>query len=190
MITAVSNQVATALNQQQLREKIEHQAYHDALTNLPNRLLFEDRLGQSIARAERSGQPFAVLFVDLDGFKQVNDTLGHHAGDALLKQVAGRLAGRVRQSDTLARMGGDEFALILNDLRRPPDAQQVARGYLELFQQPFVLDEGTVSVTASIGLSLYPENGATPGALLKNSDSAMYTAKRAGKNEVKCFEEV
>lgn len=190
LMMAVANQVATALKQQQLHEQIEHQAYHDALTGLPNRLLFEDRLEQSIARAARSHKPFAVLFVDLDGFKEVNDTLGHHAGDILLQQVAARLGSRVRLSDTLARMGGDEFALILTDLRQAADAQYVAQRYLDLFQKPVDLDGAVVSITASIGVCLYPDHGTTPAALLKNSDIAMYRAKRAGKNDVQCFTSV
>lgn len=187
LLEAVANQVSLALVQRQLFEQVQHHAYHDVLTGLPNRLLFEDRLEQSIARARRSKLPFALLFVDLDGFKTVNDSLGHQAGDDLLCQVADRLQSRVRESDTLARMGGDEFALILNDLRDPKDAPEVAKQYLDLFQKPFYIAGNDTKMSASIGLCLYPEDGEDAESLLQRSDAAMYRVKRFGKNGVQRF---
>lgn len=187
LIESIANQVVIALEQRQLLDQIEHQAYHDALTGLPNRLLFEDRLEQSIARAKRSGFPFALLFIDLDGFKNVNDTLGHQIGDELLKNVTARLSNRMRESDTLARMGGDEFAFILNDLRSPADAVRVAERYLALFQTPFVIEGHELFITASIGVCLYPNDGKDAETLLRHSDSAMYRAKHLGKNDVQTF---
>ena len=187
LIESIANQVVVALEQRQLLDQIEHQAYHDALTGLPNRLLFEDRLEQSIARAKRSGFPFALLFIDLDGFKHVNDTLGHQIGDELLKAVTKRLSGIMRESDTLARMGGDEFAFILNDLRNPPDAVRVAERYLSLFKDPFVIEGHELFITASIGVCLYPNDGEDAETLLRHSDSAMYRAKHLGKNDVQTF---
>ena len=187
LLEGVASQVALALKQRQLLEQVRHDAYHDILTSLPNRLLFEDRLEHSIARAKRNRAPFALLFVDLDGFKTVNDTLGHAAGDKLLVQVAERLGARMRASDTLARMGGDEFALILNDLSDVGDASGAAESYLEQFKTPFVLDGIETQISASIGVAVYPDDGKTAEDLLRRSDSAMYRVKRFGKNGVQRF---
>ena len=186
LLEAIANQVAVAVEQRHLLDRLEHQAYHDTLTGLPNRLLFEDRLAQAVARSGRSGQPFALLFVDLDEFKHVNDTFGHHVGDGLLRQVAARLGGCLRQGDTLARMGGDEFALVLTDLGSA-DGVRVAQRYLELFKHPFCTEGHELFVTASIGACIYPKDGTDASVLLQHSDSAMYNAKTHGKNAVRGF---
>ncbi|MCA9839595.1 MAG: EAL domain-containing protein [Trueperaceae bacterium] len=187
LLSAIGNQSSVALAQYHLRKQIEHQAFHDALTGLPNRVLFEDRLTSALAQAERYKTTFATLFIDLDGFKHINDTLGHHMGDALLQEVSKRLKARTRDSDTLARMGGDEFALILNNLRYKDDALRVAQSYLELFQGGFKIGEQNLFVGASIGVSLYPDDGRDISSLLKHADSAMYQAKAGGKNNVRGF---
>ena len=189
LIESIASQLVIALEQRQLLEQIEHQAYHDTLTGLPNRLMFENRLENSIARSKRSDKPFALLFIDLDGFKNVNDTLGHPVGDKLLKAVAERLQGEMRGGDTLARMGGDEFAFVLNDLKLPysPDAVRIGKRYLDLFKAPFVVENHELFVTASMGMCLYPDDGQDAETLLRHSDSAMYSAKHLGKNDIQTF---
>ncbi len=164
-----------------IEENIRHQAYHDQLTKLPNRVLFMDRLRHQIAYSHRQKSCMAVLFIDLDGFKAVNDSLGHEAGDDLLKQVAIRLKECVRESDTVARLGGDEFTAVISDITGVDDAAAVAQKMLEMMCKPFNLgvNEGTIS--ASIGISLYPTNSDNAAKLLKGADEAMYVAKRSGK---------
>jgi diguanylate cyclase (GGDEF)-like protein len=179
----VAQQLASiAIEQHQRAERIAFQAYHDALTGLPNRALFQDRLQQTIARARRSGHYAAVFFVDLDHFKLINDTLGHHAGDQALRQIGHRLHTSLRQNDTVARMGGDEFTLILDDLRHPHDAIRVAQKVLDLVQAPMSIDGREVSMTASIGICLYPTDGETAEDLLRKSDAALYRSKAHGRN--------
>lgn len=157
-------------------------AYADALTGLPNRQLFNDRLNVALAQAYRNLSKMAVLFLDLDGFKGVNDKLGHAAGDLLLKQVAERLKTCVRTSDTLARLGGDEFTMILN-IRDAADAEVVAQKTLQIIREPYNLNGVTVdTVGTSIGVALYPQNGTQAADLIKAADNAMYAAKEAGKN--------
>jgi diguanylate cyclase (GGDEF)-like protein/PAS domain S-box-containing protein len=163
-------------------EVIYHQAYHDILTGLPNRTLFKDRLGLALHQARRKRAELAVMFVDLDRFKLVNDTLGHVQGDALLQQVAGRLKECLRQGDTLARQGGDEFTLVLPELRDREDARIVAAKFLERLHQPFDLDGHEVHISASIGIAVYPEHGETLDELLRHADIAMYQVKGRGKN--------
>ncbi len=187
LMTAVANQASVALAQFDLRQRIEHQAFHDALTGLPNRRLFENRLELALAQAERYGTIFATMFIDLDGFKHINDTLGHEVGDELLLAVTKRLKERTRDSDTLARMGGDEFALIITNLRYKDDAIRVGQSYLALFQDIFEVPSHSLSVGASIGISLYPSDGRDLSSLLRHADSAMYQAKNAGKNSVCSF---
>jgi diguanylate cyclase (GGDEF)-like protein/PAS domain S-box-containing protein len=160
--------------------RLNHLAHHDSLTGLPNRLLFVDRLTHELAQARRAKQTVGLLFLDLDGFKSVNDTLGHDVGDVLLKAVAQRLVGSVRASDTIARLGGDEFTVILHDLNPVAGAAVVAEKILHTLSQPFVLEGREVSVTASIGITVYPLDGETIEGLLKNADSAMYRAKAQG----------
>ena len=187
LMTAFVNQVAVAIDQRELMSKIEHQAFHDALTELPNRSLFHDRLTKSIAQAQRYKSKLSLLFFDLDGFKTINDTLGHHVGDSLLVGIAERFSKRIRDCDTLARMGGDEFAIILNDIHDRENAISVAGDFLSLLEEPFYLQDHVVTVSASIGVSLFPEDGGDVATLLKYSDIAMYLAKDSGKNDVQSF---
>ena len=163
-------------------EQIEWQAYHDALTRLPNRLLFRDRITIALARAKRSGRLSAVMFLDLDQFKLVNDTLGHTVGDGLLQAVADRLVNCVRAEDTVARMGGDEFTILLSDIGDRRAAATVAQKVLDSIGQPLDVDRHELFVTTSIGISMFPEDGADAETLLKNADRAMYRAKEAGRN--------
>ena len=166
----------------QAEEQIEYQAYHDALTDLPNRLLFRDRLTMALAHAKRQQSPLAVMFLDLDRFKYVNDTLGHSLGDELLRAVANRLRAVLREGDTIARMGGDEFTVLLGDLNSPDDAAKIAQKLLDTIGHPLSVEGHELYVTPSIGIALYPGDGDTAEALLKNADSAMYRAKEAGRN--------
>ncbi len=160
---------------------LEHQALHDSLTGLPNRLLLEDRLEQSIRAAEREGGSLAVLLIDLDRFKDVNDTCGHAAGDALLAQVGPRLRGVLRSVDTIARVGGDEFVVLLPAGGRAEDVGRSAEKILETLEAPFAVEGLAAEVSASIGIALYPEHGADGLRLLRAADAAMYMAKRSSK---------
>ena len=162
--------------------KILHQAFHDALTGLPNRLFFQDHLDKSLALAKRNYKALAIFFLDIDGFKKINDTLGHDVGDLLLQAVAERLLSTVRASDIVARMGGDEFTIILPEIDRLEDAAEVARKVLEVIRKPFFLGEHTITITTSIGISLYPLNGLDIQTLMKQADIAMYVTKNSGKN--------
>ncbi len=186
LAAVVTQLAAIAIDHHLVLQQLTFQAQHDALTGLPNRVLFEDRLGQAIALAERHDYRVAVLFIDLDRFKQINDSLGHQIGDVLLQQVAGKLSQRVRQTDTLARMGGDEFALLLSDLEGH-EATTIAEAFLELFREPFTVGEHELFITASIGVSLFPFDGRDATTLLKNVDSAMYRAKAQGRNSFYTF---
>ena len=161
-------------------------AYHDGLTQLPNRLLFEDRLRMEMARARRHGQQMAVLFVDLDRFKLVNDRHGHEMGDLLLKKVAKRLVGCVRESDTVSRRGGDEFTVILGDVHGPEDAARVARHIVERMQTPFHVHGEVLQIGASVGICMFPSEAQDVSALVKGADEAMYRAKEQGRGTC-CF---
>ncbi|GAP37578.1 diguanylate cyclase/phosphodiesterase with PAS/PAC sensor(s) [Piscinibacter sakaiensis] len=163
-------------------ETISYQAYHDVLTDLPNRILFRDRLDVAMLQAMRSGTELAVMFIDLDRFKLVNDTLGHMRGDDLLKQAAGRLKDSLRRGDTLARLGGDEFVIMLPRLGSREDAAVVARKCLECLQLPFTLGDQEVLISASIGIAVFPADGQTIDQLLAHADIAMYRVKGDGKN--------
>lgn len=174
------------LRRQQAELRIMHLATRDALTGLPNRAAFMDRLSQGMRRAAREKAPFGVLFMDLDRFKWVNDTLGHEAGDALLQRAAERLTQVLRESDTVARLGGDEFALILHLPRGKADAERIADKLMAAVTAPFQLGAHSVQVGCSIGIALYPEQGETEETLLRHADLAMYQAKEAGGNRV-CF---
>jgi diguanylate cyclase (GGDEF)-like protein len=167
--------------------KLQYQASNDALTGLPNRRLFADRLGQTLALAGREKRIVALLYIDLDGFKLVNDSLGHPIGDALLVQVAGRLRSRVRQSDTLARLGGDEFTVILTALHARSEAELVANSLLEAVAPPFLIGDHQLTIGASIGISVFPDDAEQPHDLTQQADSAMYAAKRNGKNRAMFF---
>lgn len=165
-----------------LKDRLESMAHYDALTALPNRALFFDRLTQAIAQSKRSEGQFALMFVDLDGFKAVNDTFGHDTGDALLKAVSEHLLECVRESDTVARMGGDEFTIILRAIRGPEDAAHVAEKILATLSVPYHLLDHECRIGASLGIVLYPEHGKTAEELLSQADNAMYAVKKAGKN--------
>jgi len=162
--------------------QLDHLAHHDALTALPNRLLYHDRLRHAMARAERDGEQLAVLFIDLDRFKNVNDTLGHHVGDELLKQAAQSLSRCLREGDTLARLGGDEFIVLLEDVDGVRGATRVADKLVAMFEQPFEDSGDELFVTGSVGISLYPRDGHDMHILIRNADVAMYQAKARGRN--------
>jgi diguanylate cyclase (GGDEF)-like protein len=162
-------------------KKTEYLAYHDELTGLPNRRLLEDRLQQALARADRKGNKVAVLLLDLDHFKQVNDTFGHRIGDITLQQVVTRLAGRMRVSDTLARSGGDEFTIV-SDVADAEGAQVLVSNLEVAFAVPFKLEGKLIHTGLSIGLALYPDDGRTPDQLYTAADEAMYVSKRASRS--------
>lgn len=168
-------------------QQLDFMAHYDPLTGLPNRLLFADRARQAILRHGRDGGHLALLFLDIDNFKIVNDTLGHPFGDALLKQAAQRVQGVLRQSDTVARLGGDEFAVLLPDLGEDADAGRVAQKILDVLVQPYTLDEQETFASASLGIALYPGDGDSVDLLLKHADTAMYHAKSQGKNNYQFF---
>jgi diguanylate cyclase (GGDEF)-like protein/PAS domain S-box-containing protein len=163
-----------------MRLKMTHLAQHDFLTDLPNRLLLNDRITQAISLSRRHGKHLAVLFLDLDGFKYINDALGHEIGDKVLKLVAQRLVGCVRASDTVSRHGGDEFVILLSEVADPGDAAFIAEKILAALAMPYAISERNVHLSASIGISIYPQDGDDADALIKSADAAMYQAKRKG----------
>jgi len=165
-----------------MEESIRHMADHDALTGLPNRNLFEDRLRQTIRRAYRHNNSFALLYVDLDDFKPINDNLGHRAGDMVLQEVAKRLRKSIREPDTVARVGGDEFIIILDHINKAENAAQVAGKIINLLTQPYHMPGKNFFLGASIGISLYPEHGKDMQSLIRCADIAMYKVKERGKN--------
>ncbi|HOF50899.1 MAG TPA: EAL domain-containing protein [Rhodoferax sp.] len=170
-------------------QQIEYLAYHDPLTGLPNRMLLEDRMQQSLAHAERNHFRLALLFLDLDNFKKINDSLGHATGDILLKEIASRLGECVRDTDTISRQGGDEFVLILNDLPDPDACLPVLVKILNRLQDPFMADGNELSTSVSIGIAVYPEDGRDFETLRKKADMAMYRAKEAGRNTYHFFDD-
>jgi diguanylate cyclase (GGDEF)-like protein/PAS domain S-box-containing protein len=167
-----------------VEEELAYMATHDALTGLPNRWLFNDRLTLELARAYRNRQKVAVMLLDLDHFKDVNDTLGHSVGDKLLQVVGERLTSIVRKSDTVARMGGDEFMLLslFPGIRREEDAVKIAQRILQAFRKPFIFDDHEIRITTSIGIAIYPYAGKDADTLIKNADIAMYCAKQRGRD--------
>jgi diguanylate cyclase (GGDEF)-like protein/PAS domain S-box-containing protein len=169
-------------------ELITYQAYHDILTDLPNRVLFKDRLGLAVLQAKRNDASLALMFIDLDRFKLVNDTLGHVIGDKLLQQAAIRLKACLRSGDTLARLGGDEFTAVLPELSDRQDAVLIAEKFLECLRQPFQLAGQSVHISASIGIAIYPGDGESTDELIRNSDIAMYHMKAEGKNGYSFFD--
>lgn len=170
----------------QSEAKTWRHANYDLATNLPNRRLFQDRLSQHTAHSDRTGDPFALLFIDLDNFKNINDRLGHDAGDELLMEVAKRLSCCVRHSDTVARMGGDEFTVLLLDTGNLDFIKDIARNILAELERPFRLGDDEIKISGSIGVTLFPEDGCSAQQLLNNADQAMYLAKQSGRNQV-CF---
>jgi diguanylate cyclase (GGDEF)-like protein len=185
----LGDRVAVALGAAARDAQLLHQAQHDCLTDLPNRLLLEQRLGQEIAHAQRHARRFALLFIDLDRFKAVNDTLGHESGDQLLREAALRLRQRVRESDMLARFGGDEFVVLLSEIGAPGDAGNVAQDLIDALSRRFDLQRGPVFVGASIGIAIYPGDGNGATALLGSADAAMYRAKDEGRGRFVYFEQ-
>ena len=165
-----------------ITQKLAYAAHHDALTGLPNRLVLESRLTQAMALASRHNGEAAVLFLDLDGFKLVNDTFGHTVGDQLLESVARLLQQCVRRTDTVSRFGGDEFIVLLSEISRPTDAVVFAEKILGALSVPHSVGQHSLLVTASIGIGLYPHDGTDPQTLLRNADDAMFHAKRPGGN--------
>ena len=163
-------------------ERVWRQANYDVLTGLPNRSLFLDRLNQAVRQSHREAKSFALMFLDLDGFKAVNDTLGHAAGDVLLQQAAARLSECMRASDTLARLAGDEFVIILQGIRGREDPTLVAGKILDQLGKPYELEGGTAHVHGSIGISIFPDDSGDGVGLIKLADDAMYMVKRHGKN--------
>jgi diguanylate cyclase (GGDEF)-like protein/PAS domain S-box-containing protein len=176
---AVSRDVT---QRKQFEQKLADMATHDSLTGLPNRSLLGDRLTMGLALSRRNGNRLAILMLDLDRFKVINDTMGHAVGDQLLKAVAGRLEGVTRKSDTIARIGGDEFVLVLPQVASPGDAAKLAQRILDVFQEPFVFDDHRLKITTSIGIAVYPDDGKDIDILLKNADNAMYQAKEEGRD--------
>ena len=170
-------------------EKIQQMAFHDSLTGLPNRKLFSDRLGIVLAQAKRNKKKVGIVMLDLDNFKDVNDTLGHDVGDTLLKAVAERLSGTLRKSDTVARFGGDEFVLIFPDMEIIEEAIQVVQKIIDRFHKPFLIDTHQLVVTTSIGIAVYPKDGMDEEILMKNADIAMYQAKQAGRARYQLYKE-
>jgi diguanylate cyclase (GGDEF)-like protein/PAS domain S-box-containing protein len=186
-LRSIANVLAVAIERSRVAGRLAHLAQYDALTGLPNRHLFQDRLSQALAQAKRNSSSMAVLFIDLDRFKLVNDTLGHASGDMLLKEAASRLQKAVRASDTVGRLGGDEFSAILLGLDKANYAGLVAQKIIDAVGRPYSIGGNEVYVSASVGITLYPTDGEDPGALLVNADAAMYRAKDEGRNNFQYF---
>lgn len=171
----------------QAEQEITQLAYNDTLTGLPNRRLFMNRLEHALKQPERYDRKVALLYMDIDHFKTINDTLGHDQGDILLKAITERISEHVRKSDTLARLGGDEFVFLFTSLHQSEETATIARKIIGTFNKPFNLDGHDFFITPSIGIAVYPEDGNSPGLLLKNADIAMYSAKQKGRNTYTCF---
>lgn len=176
-------------NQEQMKKRLHQLAYYDELTGLPNRALLYDRISLELVHAKRDASMMALLFIDLDGFKAINDMYGHFAGDQFLREVAERLGSCVREGDTLSRMGGDEFVALLRNVADEHVAAQVAGRMLEVCAEPFAIDGQELLVTISVGISIYPRDGEIGSDLLRNADTAMYRAKAYGKNNYQFFSE-
>jgi diguanylate cyclase (GGDEF)-like protein/PAS domain S-box-containing protein len=186
----VTNVLTTSLNiteRKQAEEHLHHLAHHDPLTGLPNRTYFHDSVRKQIARTRRGDKQFALLLLDLDRFKGVNDVLGHHQGDQLLKAVSQRLCNAVRETDIVARLGGDEFAILQTEIGRTDDAVTLAEKVIKVLEQPFELEGQEISTTASIGITVHPTDGVDVDVLIKNADLAMYQAKAEGRNAWRVF---
>ncbi len=164
--------------------RIQYLAQHDPLTGLPNRDLFSDRLGQALALARRNNGMLALMFLDLDRFKPVNDQYGHSMGDLLLQEVARRIEACLRKADTVARIGGDEFVVLLHHIEAQHNANTVAEKIREVLEEPFKIEQRTIKVSASIGIAIFPNDGTSELELSKRADEAMYVAKRNGSNQV------
>lgn len=182
LLQFVCTQVAAAIERKQLYDRLKSMAQYDQLTQLPNRVLLQERLQQSLERARCSKGRLALLYLDLDKFKQVNDTLGHAAGDLLLQEVAHRLKQCVRETDTVARIGGDEFVILLDRINRPEDSDRVAQKICKVLNVPMVLKGSDWQILPSIGIANYPENATDLTQLFRHADEAMYRAKNSGGN--------
>ncbi len=187
LLESMSRLAAVAIEQRQLTEDLFHQAHHDSLTGLPNRQLFQDRLHQALALAKRKEQQVAVIYMDMDRIKQINDTLGHSSGDDLLVQTATRLGACIRNSDTLARLGGDEFTVVLTELGASGDAMRAANQLMEAMRAPFIVGGRELFVTMSLGISIFPDDGSDAETLMVNADVAMYRAKELGRDNFQWF---
>ncbi|HTV83937.1 MAG TPA: diguanylate cyclase [Dyella sp.] len=182
LLQFVSHQVAVAIERKQNATWLQYAAAHDVLTDLPNRERFHDRLDAAIAAARRDHQRLAVLYIDLDRFKQANDTYGHDAGDALLCETARRVRGCLREADTVGRLGGDEFAVLLHGIQQPEDAAVVAKKICNVLRQPFEVGGHRLEISSSIGIAVYPEHGEDRKQLMRYADAAMYQAKKLGRD--------
>jgi diguanylate cyclase (GGDEF)-like protein/PAS domain S-box-containing protein len=180
LLQFVSSQVAAAVERKRTHSRLEHLAQHDQLTGLANRALFLDRLQSALKKARRDSTRLAVLYLDMDKFKQINDTFGHTTGDHLLREVARRLIQCVRESDTIGRLGGDEFAILLDSISEKKDATSVAEKILVALSEPYMLEGETLTTTPSLGIAVYPEHGQDELQLVRQADDAMYVAKREG----------
>jgi len=173
--------------QKKFEKHLQHSATHDSLTDLPNRTLLKDRLTHSLSKSERNKEKLAVLYIDLDNFKEVNDTYGHAAGDFLLKQFTKRIQEHTRKCDTVARISGDEFIMVLEAISNPEHARTVAEKIIRMSEEPFQMDDKIIESTLSIGISIYPEDGIDPEILLQRADAATYPAKQFGKNNLQFY---
>jgi len=187
VIRNITEQKRVQQNLLEQQQMLHHQAHHDALTELPNRILFNDRLEQAIEKAKRNDKITALFFIDLDHFKEINDSLGHEIGDRVLKIVSDKLKDTIRHEDTLARLGGDEFTVIMENLSQGQDASLLAKKILEVLSNPIVVDGNKLYISSSIGISLYPDDGKSTQDLLKYADSAMYKAKAEGRNNFQFY---
>ena len=187
LLSVIEGTIIDISERKRAEEQVKHLAFHDPLTNLPNRLLFNDRLTLAVAQAHRHNQRLAVLFLDLDRFKTINDSLGHSVGDELLRQVAERIQEHVREGDTVARLGGDEFTLLVPGITAEEDAAKIARKICEAIHDPFWIDGRELFVTTSVGVSVYPSDGHDSETLIRNADSAMYRAKEQGRDNYQLY---
>ncbi len=183
LLNIMGNILSSGISQIEADMEIESMAYYDNLTKLPNRFLFEDRVNRAISQSQKTGKPIAIMFIDLDNFKVVNDTIGHKGGDELLSRVARDLTKCIRESDAVARFGGDEFMIMINKIENPSIIEDTAEKVMEIFSDLFTIDGQEFLVTASAGIAMYPRDGEDPETLIKNADIAMYEAKINGKNQ-------
>lgn len=191
LLNILANILSDGLIKIKSEKEIEYMAYYDYLTELPNRTLFTNRLNQALAAAKRNKKLIAIIFMDLDGFKIINDTIGHSGGDELLKKVSKNLTDLLRKTDTVARFGGDEFLLLIDNIENFKDITKIADKIMDTFKNPFIIEEHEFFVTASAGISVYPTDGEDAEALIKNADTAMYKAKANGKNKyIMCTEDM
>jgi len=172
-----------------MEEQIRRMAHFDSLTNLPNRILLMDRLDQALAISQRNHSKTSVIFMDLDHFKKINDSMGHHVGDMLLQQVAERIRGALREVDTVSRLGGDEFVMVLPELRHTEDATTIAEKLLRALDEDFFVSGDKVRISPSLGISIYPDHASDAGTLIRIADKAMYHAKQAGRNTYRFYDE-